>query len=377
MFSRGLRLFSIFGFEVKLDWSWLILAVLITWSLAAGYFPASYPHFSTLTYVIMGVAGAIGLFVSVVFHELSHSLVARMYGIPMRGITLFIFGGVAQMTEEAQNPKSEFLMAIAGPIASLVIGVFFWLLTVVDILQIWPEPVAAVFTYLAFINVLLAAFNMIPAFPLDGGRVLRAALWKWKNDLEWSTRITTRIGSGFGMLMILAGGYSFLTGNLINGVWLVLLGLFLRYLARNAYNNLVLQRSLDGERVRRFVRHDVDSVLPTDTIQDLVDNHLFRHYQRLVPVVENSHLVGCVTLDAVKQLNNGDWRHHSVSEIVRACSDENTIDADNEAATALTLMSRGGDRSLMVVDHDKFLGIVTMRDIMSYLRLRTELKEAG
>ena len=377
MFSRGLRLFSIFGFEVKLDWSWLILAVLITWSLAAGYFPASYPHFSTLTYVIMGVAGAIGLFVSVVFHELSHSLVARMYGIPMRGITLFIFGGVAQMTEEAQNPKSEFLMAIAGPIASLVIGVFFWLLTVVDILQIWPEPVAAVFAYLAFINVLLAAFNMIPAFPLDGGRVLRAALWKWKNDLEWSTRITTRIGSGFGMLMILAGGYSFLTGNLINGVWLVLLGLFLRYLARNAYNNLVLQRSLDGERVRRFVRHDVDSVLPTDTIQDLVDNHLFRHYQRLVPVVENSHLVGCVTLDAVKQLNNGDWRHHSVSEIVRACSDENTIDADNEAATALTLMSRGGDRSLMVVDHDKFLGIVTMRDIMSYLRLRTELKEAG
>ncbi len=377
MFSRGLRLFSIFGFEVKLDWSWLILAVLITWSLAAGYFPTSYPHFSTLTYVIMGVAGAIGLFLSVVFHELSHSLVARMYGIPMRGITLFIFGGVAQMSEEATNPKSEFFMAIAGPIASVVIGFTFWVLTVLDIFQIWAEPITGVFAYLAFINVLLAAFNMIPAFPLDGGRVLRAALWKWKNNLEWATRVTTRIGSGFGMIMILAGAYSFFTGNLVNGVWLVLLGLFLRYLARNAYDNMILQQSLDGELVRRFVRHDTDTVTPAATIRELVENHIFKHYQRLIPVVKDSQLVGCVSLDEVKLLGNEDWGNHSVLEIVQRCSEENTVEADIEAAKALTLMSQGGDRSLMVVDHDEFLGIVTMRDIISYLKLRTELREAS
>jgi predicted transcriptional regulator len=243
--------------------------------------------------------------------------------------------------------------------------------------NLWPVPISAVLAYLAFINLILAAFNMIPAFPLDGGRVLRAILWKWKNDLEWSTRLTTRIGAGFGLLMVFFGIFSLFTGELMNAVWLVLLGLFLRYLARNAYENMVLQQSLKGESIRRFVHSDSHSVAPSETVQSLVDNYIFKYYQRVFPVVENSRLVGCVNIDAVRQLGDEELERHSVSEIARQCDDDNTVEADTEATKALTHMSRGKTRTLMVVDHDRFLGIVTMRDIISYLHLRTELHATG
>jgi Zn-dependent protease len=190
MFGKRIRLFKLFGFEVRIDWSWIILAILVAWSLSVGFFPFRFRNLSTETYWLMGIVGALGLFFSIIFHEMSHSLVARRYGMPMKGITLFIFGGVAEMGEEPSSAKTELMMALAGPISSIVMALVFYGISLLGRQGEWPQPVIGVIQYLSYINGLLAGFNLIPAFPLDGGRILRSILWGWKSNLRWATRIS-------------------------------------------------------------------------------------------------------------------------------------------------------------------------------------------
>lgn len=209
MFGRRIKLFRLFGFEVRIDLSWIIIAVLVAWSLAVGFFPFRYKNLSAQTYWVMGVVGAIGFFLSVIFHEIFHSLVGRKFGIPMKGITLFIFGGVSEMGEEPPNAKAEFLVAIVGPLSSMVIGLACYGIHILGIRGGWPVAINGVVQYLAYINSLLAAFNLLPAFPLDGGRMLRAGLWALKKNLRWATRIASGIGSGFALLLMLFGGFQF------------------------------------------------------------------------------------------------------------------------------------------------------------------------
>ena len=199
MFGHRMKLFKLLGFEVRIDASWIVIAVLVTWSLAKGAFPSWYPNLTPATYWIMGVVGALGLFVSIVAHEFCHSLVARKFGMPMKGITLFIFGGVAEMGDEPPTAKAEFMMAIAGPLSSLAIGGCCYLIYLLGLQSQWPTPVNAVNYYLFYINVILAAFNLLPAFPLDGGRVLRSILWGAKGNMRWATRVSSSIGSAFGL----------------------------------------------------------------------------------------------------------------------------------------------------------------------------------
>ena len=205
MFGRSMKMFKLLGFEVKIDLSWIVIAVLVTWSLAKGAFPAWYPNLTPMTYWTMGVVGALGLFVSIVAHEFCHSLVARQYGMSMKGITLFIFGGVAEMGDEPPTAKAEFMMAIAGPLSSLAIGGIFYLVYRGGEAGGWNTPVNAVTYYLFYINFILAAFNLLPAFPLDGGRVLRSILWGAKDNLRWATRVSSSIGSAFGLGLIFLG----------------------------------------------------------------------------------------------------------------------------------------------------------------------------
>jgi Zn-dependent protease len=195
MFGKRITLFKLFGFEVRVDLSWLIIAFLIVWSLAQGFFPYQHKGLSSTTYLWMGIVGALGLFASIVFHELWHSLIARRVGLHMKGITLFVFGGVAEMDEEPPNAKAEFLMAIAGPLSSIVLGFIFYVFY--STFKGLPVPVEGVVRYLALINWILAGFNLLPAYPLDGGRVLRSALWFWKGDLRWATRIASQSGSAY------------------------------------------------------------------------------------------------------------------------------------------------------------------------------------
>ena len=233
MFGKSIDLFKVFGFEIRIDLSWVFLAILIAWSLSAGLFPFRYEGLSTQTYWIMGIVGAFGLFFSIIVHEMSHSLVARRYGMSIKGITLFLFGGVAEMKQEPPTPRAEFMMAIAGPISSICLAVIFYVFSQVTKSAGGPEAVYGVIKYLAWINGILAVFNLVPAFPLDGGRMLRAVLWGWKNNLRWATRIAAGIGSGFGLLLIFMGILQFFSGNFIGGMWWFFIGMFVRGAAKD------------------------------------------------------------------------------------------------------------------------------------------------
>jgi Zn-dependent protease/CBS domain-containing protein len=376
MFGKRIKLFKIFGFEVGIDWSWIILAILIAWSLSVGFFPFRFKNLSTETYWLMGIAGAFGLFFSIVFHEMCHSLVARKYGMPMKGITLFIFGGVAEMGEEPPTPKAEFMMAIIGPISSIVIGIVFYGIYFVGRQNGWSEPINGVVQYLAFINGLLAAFNLIPAFPLDGGRVLRSILWGLKKNLRSATRISSKIGSAFGIFLIILGAFQFLRGNFIGGMWWFLIGMFLRGAAKTSYQQLLLRKALEGEPVKRFMKTDPVTVTPSLSVAQLVEDYIYKYHYKMFPIVEDTdRLVGCVTTKQVKEIPREEWNHRKLGEIAARCSAENTIGPQVDAMKALSIMSKTGVSRLMVTEGDRLLGIVALKDLLKFFALKVELEE--
>ncbi|MBE0596354.1 MAG: site-2 protease family protein [Desulfuromonadales bacterium] len=372
----SLHLFKIFGFAVGVDASWIFIALLVTWSLAVGLFPAQFPDLAPSLYWIMGVIGALGLFASIIFHELCHSLVARRYGLPMEGITLFLFGGVAEMREEPADPKTEFLMAGAGPVASIVLGIVFWLLYAWGD-GFWPLLLGGVIGYLALINWILAAFNLLPAFPLDGGRMLRAALWYWKRDLRWATRQAARIGSGFGILLMTLGAVSIISGGLVGGIWYIIIGLFLRNAAQMAYHQVVAGEVLGNERVRDRMSSEPVTVPPGITLQDLVDDYFQKYDYKMFPVAEGERLYGCITTREVKEIDRHLWPRKTVGEVVRSCSPERVVTPETEVRQAFLTMRRNGTSRLMVLDGDRLVGVITLRDILRYLSRRTDLKGYG
>ncbi len=377
MFQHRVRLFTILGFEVKVDISWLILAVLITWTLARGVFPYYDKGLSEATYWWMGAAGAIGLFLSIIFHELAHSLVARRYGLQIKGITLFIFGGVAEMHEEPSNPRTEFLMAAAGPFSSIVLGVIFYLLRWAGAAAAYPRPVVYVLGYLSFLNFILAGFNLLPAFPLDGGRIFRAALWKWKHNLRWATRVASQAGSFFGMALIFLGFLSVLQGNFIGGIWWFLIGMFLRNASRISYKQVLLRKSLKGEKIARFATVNPITVPPSISIEELVNGYIYKYHHKLYPVTEDGRLLGCMTLAQIKEVPRELWSVRTVREAMSACSPRNSVSPDADAVTVLSLMQQTGNSRLLVVAGGELKGIITLKDILGFLSLKLDLEGEG
>jgi Zn-dependent protease/CBS domain-containing protein len=376
MFGRRITLFKLLGFEVRLDASWLIIAALIVWTLAAGTFPSYYPGLSSATYLWMGVAGAILLFGSIVVHELCHSLVARRYGIPMKGITLFIFGGIAEMDEEPPSANSEFMMAIAGPLASVAIGFVFYAIEVAGRASA-PLPLTGILAYLALINWLLAAFNMVPAFPLDGGRVLRALLWRHNHDLRRATRTASKIGSGFGIALMILGVWNLFFGPIVTAIWWFLIGMFLKSVAQAAYQRVVVTSTLQGEPIKKFMHTELDTVTPETTIADLVNQHIYRNHHGMLPVLSDSNrLEGYVTSDQAKNVPREEWPAHKVEEIVTPATPENTITPDTESLEALRLMERSQNTRLMVVQDGHLVAVVSMKDLMTFLATKLDLENS-
>lgn len=371
MFGRTITLFRLFGFAVRIDTSWIFIAALVIWTLAAGLFPGRYPGLGSQVYWIMGVVGGIGLFLSIIFHELCHSLVARRFGIEMRGITLFIFGGVAEMGDEPPSPRAEFLMAGAGPLSSICLGAAAYF--VGSRLGGGPE-VEGIFWYLAWINFVLALFNLVPAFPLDGGRMLRAVIWGRSRNIRRATRITSNIGAGFGTLLAIIGVVTFFRGSFITGVWWVLIGLFMRGAAGQAYRQLVLRRALEGESVDRFMTPEPVSVDSDAYVRDLVESFFYRTHHKLYPVVDGDRLVGCVTLARVKEVPREKWDWVRVQEIAEPCSEGNTISSDADAMDALSRMRRYRVSRLLVVDGGRVVGILSLKDLMAFLSMKVELE---
>lgn len=374
MFGKPIHLFRLFGFPIRLDPSWFIVAVLITWTLAAVLFPAMYSSLGLVTHIGMGVAGALGLFASVVLHEVGHSLVARRVGVPIKGITLFIFGGVAELQDEPRTARDEFLVAVAGPIVSLLIAMVALALSTLGSTAGWPLAVVGVLSYLASVNLLVVLFNMVPAFPLDGGRVLRSALWKWRGNLQSATRITASIGSGFGVLLIALGLVNIFMGGFIGGLWWLLIGLFLRSASASSYRHVLVRHVLEGEPVRRFMVPDPVTVSPGILVQELVDQYVYVHHHKMFPVVDQGRVLGCVYVKDIKQVPREEWEEHTVMDVLNSCSPENTIRPNADAMETMTKLQRNSRSRLMVMDGDQLKGIVTLKDFMHFFSLKLELE---
>jgi Zn-dependent protease/CBS domain-containing protein len=372
VFGRPIELFKIFGFKVRIDLSWPVLAALVTWWLSALVFPAQLPGLAPGAYWTMGAAGALAYFLCLLLHELAHSLVARTYGVEIRGITLFIFGGVAEMAGEPPSPQSEFVIAAAGPAASFGLAFACGGAYLVGSVESWPAPVTAVLGCLGILNALLALLNLIPAFPLDGGRLLRALLWGWRGSLRWATQVSAGVGSGFGLLLIGLGVVSVLNGILF-GVWLFVLGLFVRNAATASYQNLLLRHALEGEPVSRFMRPDPVTVPRAISVLELVQSYLSRYQFKMFPVVDDAgRLLGCVTSRQVRALPRDEWERQTVGSLAERCSPENSIPPGTDAMEALSRMSRTGTSGLMVVDGDRLLGILSPKDLLRFFSPKME-----
>lgn len=373
MFSHRFKLFALFGFQVWIDASWLLIAALITWTLAGGVFPAAVPGLATSTYWWMGIAGTIGLLFSIVFHETAHSLVARRYGIEIRGITLFVFGGVAQMAGEPSSARAEFLMALAGPVSSLLLSaVLFGLSGLIGGLS-GPQTVIAVLWYLGSLNAMLGIFNLLPAFPLDGGRMLRAALWGWRRDISSATRIAAGAGEGFGFLLIVLGVLAVLHGNLIGGVWQLLIGMFLRAAAAASYQQTMAQQLLAGVSVGQVMTPDPIAVPPDLSIARFVEDYIYRYHHREFPVVRAGILIGRIGTKEVSAVDRSLWQRTEVATATVACTSADTVAPQTGVLDAITQMSTTGRGHLFVVRAGQLVGIISQHDFVELLSVKLEL----
>jgi len=374
MFGKRFDLITVLGITLRVDSSWLVVAALFSW-LLANSFAVGYAELSTTTHWLMGLSGVLGLFASVVLHEFGHAIMARQVGLSIRGITLFFFGGLAEMDSEPPSPVAEFLVAVAGPAVSflLAIGCF---LTYGVLWGVAVSPAAlGVVEYLGLINLALLIFNLVPAFPLDGGRVLRSVLWYWKRDLRWATSIASRIGRGFGTMLIAFGVFEIIAQqNFVGGLWKCLIGMFLRNAAQMSYRQVLMRRNLEGERVRRFMKTDLVVVPRAISVADLVQDYVYKHHLKLFPVVDNGQLIGCVTTQQIKELLQAEWTRQTVGTIAVPCAAANTISPDADANAAMVMMSRSGTNRLLVVDEGQLVGILSLEDLLAFLSLKVELE---
>lgn len=373
MLGRTVTLFRLFGFAVRADATWIFIVVLVAWSLSVRVFPSIHPGLNTDTYLLMGLAGTIALFFSIVLHEFAHAMVARRFGIPIKGITLFIFGGVAEMHEEPKSPRTELLMAAAGPAASLVIAGVFLALAYGGVWLGWSAIVVSVFQYLCWVNALLVAFNLVPAFPMDGGRILRALLWMWRGDPRAATKTASEAGSFFGMVLIALGVLTLVTGNFIAGLWWFLIGMFIRSVAQSTWQQQLLRQFLEGVPISRFMTTEPVTIERSLPVREAVDDYVYRYHHKMFPVVDGERLVGCVTTRAIHDLPREEWDLQTVGSITETCSGENTVSPDADAMRVLGRMSSTGVSRLLVVDEGRLVGIITLKDLAAFLSVHMEL----
>jgi CBS domain-containing protein len=239
----------------------------------------------------------------------------------------------------------------------------------------WPTTIGGVMGYLGMINVILAVFNLVPAFPLDGGRILRAALWAWKGNLRWATRLASQFGEGFGLLLIALGVLRVLVGYFVGGMWFFLIGLFIRNAAKMSYQQLLTRRTLEGESLQRFMNQDPVTVSSETSVTQLVEDYIYRYHHKLFPVVDGNRLIGCITTRQVKQIPRDRWSETTVGEAAEKCSDENTIEPETDAVKALARMHRNSAGRLMVVKDGRLLGIIALKDLLNFLSMKIELEE--
>lgn len=357
-------LFRVRGIPVRVHPSWLVIFGLIAWSLSVGYFPQELPGLPLVTHWANGFLAALLLFVSVFLHELSHSFAALRYGIPVSGITLHVFGGVSQMEREPDRPGVEFVVAVVGPLTSFAIAV------VVAVLFRLFEPgpsAAAIMKYLILVNAAVGVFNLVPGFPLDGGRLLRAGLWRAKGDVAWATRVASAVGSGFAFFLIGVGIWRAVSGEFLGGLWFVLIGLFLRQAAAGSYQQLILRRALRPLAVRDIMARDVIRVPSDLSLARVVEDFFWPHHVSSFPVVDGDRVLGLVSVHDLGQVERERWTEASVRELMRPLDDRLKTAPGDSLWLAFEKLSTNGLGRLAVLDDQRLVGYLSLKDVLHIL----------
>ncbi|UCG37729.1 MAG: site-2 protease family protein [bacterium] len=376
MFGRQVPVARIGGLSIVVDPSWFIIFIFVAWGLSAGYFPQVVPGRPTAVYWVAGVLASLSLFLSVTLHELGHSLVARARGMEVRRIVLFLFGGVSQLEEEPGNPRTEFVMAIVGPLISFALAAAFWLIHGLLPAAEAPSLLGSFLIYLSVVNFALGVFNLLPGFPLDGGRVLRSLLWsRWK-DLVRATRVASQVGAGFGLGLMILGGINILSGNPMGGFWYALIGFFLRNAAQTSFRQLTVRSLLEGITVGELMTRDPITVDPSISLETFVDDFILRHHHRAFPVTEGGRLVGLADMDAVKRVPREGWKGMTVREVMTPLTELRTVTADQPAAEAIKTIGPGVGR-VLVAAGGRLEGILSRRDLMDLITLKSDLRGPG
>jgi Zn-dependent protease len=377
-FSRdargGFPLFRLAGIQVRVDPSWFLIFLLIWWSLSAGYFPRAHPETSAAQSWAAGLLAALLFFLSLLLHELSHSLVARRAGHEVRSITLFLFGGAAEMTSEPADPATEFRIAVVGPLASFALALAFWL-TRQLLAGAVPDLLIGVLGYLAWVNLALGTFNLLPGFPLDGGRMLRALLWWRTGSLRRASRVATQAGKGLGLGLALLGGIEIFSGALVGGVWLVLIGLFARGLAESSYQSLILRQLLGQASVEDVMVRDPVTVPPDLSLDRLIDEYILGHGFRGFPVVEGGRAIGLISVDRLRAVPPEARARQRVRDQLEPADAAHCVAPETPLLEALAQMGRIGAQRLLVLrpGSAELAGLLTQSGLVRFVELRHAL----
>ncbi len=375
--EAGINLGRILGVEVRLDYSWFILLFVILGTLGGALFPAYAPEVSPLGHLAMGLVGSFLFVLSLLLHELGHALAARLRGIEVEGITLFIFGGMARTRREVERPLDEFLVAAMGPVVSFVLAAAFYLAASVALRQGMGPGITVTAETLGYLNLLLAALNLLPGFPLDGGRILRAGLWLLTGSLRRATKFAAIIGRVLGWAIILVGVWSLLSvGAYVAGLWMIFIGWFLTQSARSSYQNVLLQQLLAPLTARQAMSPDPETVGPDVPVDVLVHDFFLRRPYNAFPVVQDDVLVGMVTLNGLQDLPRDSWTAKVAAEVMTPLEDLVLVDPDTPMVQVLERMQDSEARRVLVARDWELQGIISSSDIARWLE-RVALMEPG
>ena len=367
----SLHLGRIAGIDIYIHFSWLIIFVFLTWSLATGWFPQLYPGWSTATYWLVSAVAALLLFVSVLLHELAHSFVARARGLPVKNITLFIFGGVSNIQQEPASPGVEFQVAVVGPVVSLLIGFVAFLLQLA--VRGSNSPLQGIFFYLAVTNILLGIFNLIPGFPLDGGRVLRSIVWKASGSLRRATRVATIVGQIIAYLFILWGIWLFFSGNVLNGIWIGFIGWFLLSSAQSANSQVMLESMFRGVTVGEVMNTKPTTVPANISLQRLVDEYFLPYGLRSALVMQADQLAGLITLSDIRHVPREEWGQVPVGHAMVPLDRLHVVQPQQSLNEVLPLMAGRDVNQLPVVQNGVLVGVLSRDAIVRFLEIRRGL----
>ena len=365
------RIGSLFGIDIRIDSSWLVIFTFVSWALASFYFPNRFAGWPQWQYWVIGVVTSLLFFASVLGHELTHSLVAMRQGEEVRSITLFILGGVAELKGEPESPFKEFSMAFVGPLSSMVIALFFWAISLA--VRDFSQPIWALTRYLALINLIVALFNLIPGFPMDGGRVLRAIIWRVTGNLRKSTRIASTAGQAIAFLFIAFGILLIFSRAFFNGLWMVFIGWFIHSAAARGYKQVVMKDMLSDIRAKDLMNREFEAITPDLPLQGLIDEHILRKRQRAFLVFDKGQLEGIICLDDVKAVPRENWASTRVGEIMTPREKLETVSPEDDGTSVLGRLTGRNVNQVPVVKEGKVEGILCRSDVLQFLQLRTEL----